>query len=141
MSRLQIYIGPIISGALFSLGLMISGMSSWQKVIGFLYVADGTWDPSLALVMASGTLVMFIAYYFQKKMNRPLCAELFDLPTAKQLDRYLIVGAILFGIGWGGLGICPGPSIVSLSAFDLQYLMVFLGLGCGLYIGEKLKSK
>ena len=101
-------------GVLFALGLGVSGMLQPSKVVGFLDVA-GAWDPSLILVMVGAIAVNTGAYYLiVRKREAPLFNARFLIPTRKDIDAPLVVGAILFGIGWGLGGYCPGPGIVSL---------------------------
>lgn len=102
-----------LAGLLFGLGLLISGMANPTKVQNFLDLA-GTFDPSLIFVMAGAVVVTFIGYRLVLRRKRPLLAERFYLPAASIIDGRLILGAALFGIGWGLSGFCPGPAIVSL---------------------------
>lgn len=104
----------LISGLLFGLGLVIGGMADPAKVQNFLDLF-GTFDPSLAFVMAGALVVTFFGYRFAFRRSAPLCDERFHLPTATALDARLIIGPALFGIGWGLSGFCPGPAITSLS--------------------------
>ena len=103
----------LFSGALFGLGLAVSGMANPQKVIGFLDVA-GDWDPTLAFVMGGALLVTVPAFRFIFGHRRPILAEDFELPTAKEVDTRLVGGSALFGVGWGLSGFCPGPAVVAL---------------------------
>lgn len=100
------------SGLLFALGLGIGGMTKPSKVIGFLDVA-GDWDPSLAFVMGAALVVYGVTARVVLRRDRPLFDAKFFLPTRKQIDAPLVVGAMLFGVGWGLSGYCPGPAIVS----------------------------
>jgi uncharacterized membrane protein YedE/YeeE len=104
-------------GLLFGLGLAVSAMINPAKVIGFLDLA-GSWDPSLALVMAGGLAVTIPAFRLVLKRDRPLLEARFFLPTRKDFDRRLIGGAILFGVGWGLAGLCPGPALTALVTLD-----------------------
>ncbi len=99
-------------------------MSNPYKVLNFLDVT-GSWDPSLALVMASALLITIPGYLLILKMQRPIHIESFDLPTTKQIDLTLIIGAICFGIGWGIAGYCPGPGLAAL-AFNWKEAFPFL---------------
>jgi hypothetical protein len=102
-----------IAGLLFGLGLLISGMADPAKVQNFLDVF-GTWDPSLAFVMAGAVAVTFVGYRAAFRQPAPLLTERFHLPTAAAIDRRVVWGAAVFGIGWGLTGFCPGPAIVSI---------------------------
>ena len=103
----------LFSGALFGLGLAISGMANPAKVTGFLDVT-GDWDPTLAFVMGGALLVAFPAFRWTFARSRPVLAEEFDLPKNQAVDARLLGGSALFGIGWGLSGFCPGPSVVAL---------------------------
>ncbi len=104
----------LFAGALFGLGLAISGMVDPQKVIGFLDVA-GDWDPTLAFVMGGALLVTIPAFRLIFKRPRPVLADEFELPTKKGLDTRLLGGSALFGVGWGLSGFCPGPAVTALA--------------------------
>ena len=105
---------PLASGFLFGVGLTVSGMTDPQRVRGFLDLfAD--WDPTLAFVMGGAVLVMMIAWGFQRRMAKPLFGHAFSLPGRTDLDPRLIIGAAVFGTGWGIAGLCPGPGLASLA--------------------------
>ncbi len=117
-----------VSGGLFGLGLYVSQMVDPLKVLRFLdigAIASGGWDPSLAFVIAPAILVTFIANRFARGLRAPLFNGHFHLPDLKDVDTPLILGAALFGIGWGMSGICPGPAI-TLIAFVPENLLIFL---------------
>lgn len=103
----------LVSGLIFGVGLVLSGMTQPSKVINFLNVA-GEWDPSLAFVMVGAIAVHMLAYVWVKRLPNPLLSASWHLPTQTTVDAPLLVGAILFGAGWGLGGYCPGPAIVSL---------------------------
>jgi uncharacterized protein len=115
----------LVAGVLFGLGLAVSQMVNPAKVLAFLDIA-GAWDPSLAVVMAGALLVTLPAYRLAQGRPRPVLAERFAWPTARDIDRRLIAGAVLFGVGWGLVGFCPGPAIASF-AFGLPKSFVFAG--------------
>ena len=102
-----------LAGLIFGLGLLISGMANPAKVQNFLDLA-GTFDPSLIFVMVGAIVVTFLGYRLVFQRPRPILAERFSLPTAKDIDARVIIGAGLFGIGWGLSGFCPGPAVTSL---------------------------
>jgi uncharacterized membrane protein YedE/YeeE len=102
-----------IAGLLFGVGLLISGLADPAKVLNFLDVL-GTWDPSLAFVMAGAIAVTFVGYRAAFRRPAPLLEQRFHLPTATAIDRRVVSGAAIFGIGWGLTGFCPGPAIVSI---------------------------
>lgn len=102
-----------IAGLIFGIGLVISGMANPAKVKNFLDLA-GTWDPSLAFVMGAAVLVTFVGYRVAFRRGAPLLADRFNVPTKSDIDMRLLIGAGLFGIGWGLGGYCPGPALVAL---------------------------
>jgi uncharacterized protein len=115
----------LLSGLLFAAGLVLSGMTQPAKVIGFLDIsglsqgvswtaAAGFWDPSLAFVMGGALMVTLVAFAVTPKCGKPWAAERFDLPTRLDVDLRLVMGAVLFGVGWGLAGYCPGPVLASL---------------------------
>jgi uncharacterized membrane protein YedE/YeeE len=102
-----------LAGLVFGLGLIVSGMANPAKVIGFLDLA-GSWDPSLAFVMAGAIAVGCVAFAIARRRGVSLLGAEMKLPTARHIDRRLVGGSVLFGIGWGIAGICPGPGLVAL---------------------------
>ncbi len=104
-----------VAGLIFGVGLIVAGMADPSKVLGFLDLA-GNWNPSLAFVMAGAILVGFVAFSFAKRRNRSFLGLPIQLPTSGKLDRRLIFGSAVFGIGWGLSGICPGPALVLVGA-------------------------
>ena len=103
------------AGLLFGIGLIVSGMSDPGKVIGFLDVA-GSWDPSLALVMAGAILVGFFAFMFARRRTQAFLGGAMHLPQNQDIDNRLVGGSLVFGIGWGLAGFCPGPALVSFAS-------------------------
>ena len=103
----------VLAGLLFGLGLLISGMADPAKVQNFLDVF-GTWDPSLAFVMAGAVATALVGYRFALGRPAPLLSPQFALPASEKIDRRLMLGAGLFGVGWGLTGFCPGPAVVSI---------------------------
>ena len=123
-----------VSGMVFGLGLVVSQMANPAKVLNFLDIF-GSWDPSLALVMAGAIPVAAVGFALAGKMGRPLAAPAFRLPHQMRLDAGLLLGAALFGIGWGAVGYCPGPAIVSLGMGQpaaVPFVLAMLA-GMGLY--------
>ena len=114
----------LFAGILFGLGLSISQMVNPAKVLAFLDLA-GAWDPSLAVVMVGALLVTFPAYALARRHPRPVLAERFAWPTARDVDRRLVTGAVLFGVGWGLVGYCPGPAVASF-AFGVPESFLFV---------------
>jgi uncharacterized protein len=122
-----------VSGTVFALGLGISGMTRPIKVIDFLDFF-GAWDASLGLVMVSAIAVYFVAYRWSGKMSSPLLAPSFSLPKRSDLDAKLILGAAIFGAGWGLGGFCPGPALTSLASGALPVFIFVLAMGIGMYL-------
>jgi uncharacterized protein len=117
------------SGLVFGLGLILSGMTDPGKVIGFLDVA-GSWDPSLALVMGGAILVGLFAFRLAGKRARAFLGGAMHLPQRRDIDNRLVGGSLLFGIGWGLAGFCPGPALVSFaSGVDQAAIFVAAMLG------------
>ncbi len=121
----------LIAGLLFGIGLALSQMIDPAKVLAFLDIA-GAWDPSLALVMLGALIVAAPAYALARKARGPLYGESFSLPTRRDIDRSLVLGALLFGAGWGLAGYCPGPAIASLSFGLWQPLLFVLAMIIGM---------
>lgn len=113
----------LLVGVIFGAGLALSGMVDPDRVLGFLDFS-GAWDPTLALVLTAALLPSAAAYALVRRMSRPLMAEEFCIPQNRQLESRLIGGATLFGIGWGLVGLCPGPAIAGL-AFGLWQSWLF----------------
>lgn len=117
-----------LAGLLLGLGLVVSGMSDPAKVLNFLDLAaipSGGWDPSLAFVMAGAIALAFLGFRAVLRRPRPLFDSVFHLPGATGIDRRILVGPAIFGIGWGLAGFCPGPALTSL-AFGMTKVYVFV---------------
>ena len=129
----------LIAGLIFGLGLVIGGMTDPAKVQNFLDVA-GTFDPSLAFVMAGAVAVTFIGYRLVLRERSPLFAERLHLPTAKDLDARIVIGPALFGIGWGLSGFCPGPAVTSLPLLAKGTLIfvpaMLVGIGLARFVTQ-----
>jgi uncharacterized membrane protein YedE/YeeE len=107
-------ISEFVVGLMFGVGLMASGMTDPGKVIGFLDLF-GAWDPSLALVMGGAVVVGFFAFALAKKRTTTFLGGALRFPTSTQMDKPLVIGSLLFGVGWGLGGFCPGPALVSMA--------------------------
>jgi uncharacterized membrane protein YedE/YeeE len=125
------------SGLIFGLGLVISGMVDPQRVLGFLDIA-GTWDPTLAFVMGGALAVTFVGYRWVMKRQAPLAAERFTLPERTDIDPRLIVGAALFGAGWGLGGYCPGPALTALTVGGWPTLVFVLSMFAGMLLARRV---
>jgi uncharacterized protein len=128
-----------LSGLLFGLGLVISGMANPAKVLNFLDLA-GTWDPSLAFVLAGATLTTFIGYRLAWRLPKPVLESRFELPSSTAIDRPLVAGAALFGIGWGIGGYCPGPALTALPLLAPGTLVFVSAMLVGLWFGSHAKN-
>jgi uncharacterized membrane protein YedE/YeeE len=124
-------------GCVFSAGLVVSGMTQPLKVIGFLDIF-GSWDPSLAFVMGTAVITTLVGYRIVFLSAKPLCEEGFKLPTLQHIDMRLIIGAVLFGIGWGISGLCPGPALASLVAGSIGIYVFVIAMFLGFFIVPKL---
>lgn len=128
-----------ISGALFSVGLIISGMHDPAVVLGFLD-PFGDWNPALAFVMAGAVFVTLIGYRVVLKRPSPFFSEGFSVPTRTDIDIKLIAGAVMFGVGWGLVGLCPGPALVSIASDVGATLPFFLAMLAGMALPKWLTS-
>lgn len=127
-------ISAALAGLIFGIGLIVAGMANPAKVLAFLDIT-GRWDPSLALVMAGAIAVALPAFSWARRRDRSLLGEAMQLPTARRADRRLLIGSLIFGMGWGLAGICPGPALVlagSGLADGLLFLLAMLA-GMALY--------
>jgi len=128
------YLTVFLSGLLFALGLGISGMTLPQKVLAFLDFAGPHWDPSLVVVMVASAGTYFLFHRLVLARPQPIFETKFYLPTSQDIDRRLVVGAALFGIGWGLVGLCPGPAITSLVSGSGDALVFFVSMITGMYV-------
>lgn len=126
------------AGLLFGMGLLLSGMADPAKVIGFLDLA-GHWDPSLALVMGGAIAVAVLPFTWARRQSRSLLGAPMQLPHKRELDRRLIGGSLLFGIGWGIAGICPGPAVALLLTGYWQILLFVLAMSSGMWLFSALE--
>ncbi len=133
-------LSALLSGLVFGLGLMVSGMANPAKVLGFLDLA-GAWDPSLGLVMAGAILVGFFAFLVAKKRTRSYLGAEMKLPTASAIDKRLLTGSVLFGAGWGLAGFCPGPGLVALGMGEPKALVFVAAMLVGMVIFTWLEKK
>src|SRR5882762_3440136 len=128
------------AGFVFGLGLLVSGMANPAKVLGFLDLA-GAWDPSLALVMAGAVAVAAGAFALMKKRTRTLLGTPVLLPTPRRIDRRLILGSLVFGVGWGLAGICPGPALVLAGTGSAKGLVFLVAMIAGNGIFEFFEKR
>jgi len=133
-------ISEFVIGLIFGMGLIISGMTDPGKVLGFLDVT-GLWDPSLALVMGGAVLVGLLAFTIARRRTTTLLGRPMQLPTARHIDRRLVLGSLAFGAGWGIAGFCPGPAIVSLGAGQAKAFVFVLAMLVGMGAFEWLERR
>lgn len=130
----------LVAGMLFGAGLVVGGMTDPAKVIGFLDLA-GRWDPSLAFVMGSALCITLPVFQFViKGRSRPLLETRFFLPTKTDLDPQLIGGSVLFGVGWGIAGLCPGPAVASLVSGSPQILAFVVAMIAGMWLRDQVAT-
>ncbi|WP_374357390.1 DUF6691 family protein [Chitinimonas sp.] len=125
-------------GTLFGVGLLLSGMVNPAKVLGFLDVA-GSWDPSLALVMAGAIGVGLLPAWLAKRRQRSLLGLPMQLPKVGSIDRRLILGSLLFGAGWGLAGICPGPALLGAALGRGDFLIFVATMLLGMAVFERVE--
>jgi uncharacterized protein len=127
-------VSPLLVGLLFGVGLCLSGMTDPRKVLAFLDLG-GAWDPSLAFVIAGAVAVAFVGFRVAAPRAASLTSEPFHLPTAKAIDARLVGGALIFGVGWGLVGLCPGPAIADIGYLDGRAVLFVacMILGMSLY--------
>lgn len=133
-------LSALAAGILFGLGLVVSQMTNPEKVIGFLDLF-GQWDPSLAFVMAGALIVTTIGYRLTTKKPRPLFDNTFQIPSNQQIDKRLALGSVLFGAGWGLVGLCPGPAVAALAIGGLPVIVFFIAMGAGMVLFELYNTR
>jgi uncharacterized membrane protein YedE/YeeE len=124
-------VASFVCGLLFGVGLLLSGMTQPAKVLGFLDVF-GVWDPTLAFVMAAALVVSFVGFRVARQRAKPVLAPEHLWPTRTDIDPPLLIGSALFGVGWGLVGLCPGPALVNLATLMPQVVAFVLAMAAGL---------
>jgi uncharacterized protein len=132
-------VSPFLAGLLFGLGLCLSGMTDPGKVLGFLDLA-GSWDPSLALVMVGAIAVAFVAFRIAARRATSFSGHAFQLPTSNAIDARIVGGSVLFGVGWGLAGLCPGPAIVNLGYLNQSAALFVLAMAAGMTLHAALTT-
>lgn len=120
----------LVSGVIFGVGLVISGMTNPEKVIGFLSITNN-WDASLMFVMGGAILVAGPFFFLLKNKETSALGNQIDLPKNQKIDNKIIVGSALFGIGWGLVGLCPGPAIAAVATFDPIAIVFLISMAVG----------
>jgi len=142
MRELKENLSAGMAGLIFGVGLVVSGMTQPHKVIGFLDFF-GNWDPSLIFVMGGAVTLHLITYHLVRRRPTPILASKWQVPTKTEITKALIIGAILFGAGWGIGGFCPGPAITSLASFNPSVILfvgsMLLGMLLFKWVDKKLK--
>ena len=136
----MIALAAFLAGLVFGLGLLLSGMADPAKVLGFLDLG-GAWDPSLALVMAGAIAVGLLGFTLARRRKRSVLGEPMQLPSHRQIDRRLLLGAATFGIGWGLAGICPGPGLVLVALGQAKGAIFMLAMLAGMKLFELLEAR
>ena len=130
----------LLSGLMFGLGLILAGMANPAKVLAFLDLG-GLWDPSLGLVMGGAIAVGLIAYRIAGKRSTSFLGLPLNIPTSRIIDKPLVIGSLVFGIGWGLAGICPAPAFVLLGAGSLKGIVFLIAMLIGMGIFELLERR
>jgi uncharacterized protein len=135
-----LWLVSLFTGALFAVGLAVSGMTQPAKVVGFLDVF-GDWDPTLGFVMLGAVAVNFVATRWILRRPAPILDQQFRLPTASRIDPRLLLGGALFGVGWGLAGYCPGPAITAAAAGHSTTLVFAAAMLVGMAVHDTLRAK
>jgi uncharacterized membrane protein YedE/YeeE len=131
-------------GLLFGFGLIISGMSNPAKVLNFLDLGGipaGTWDASLACVMAGAVVVTFIGFRYVLQLAHPLFADRFHVPTRSDIDRKIVAGPAVFGVGWGLAGFCPGPALTAVGFGSTSAFIFVVAMGTGMVVARAIAQR
>ncbi len=148
---IQRSIWALLSGVVFAIGLVVGGMTQPAKVLAFLDLGGlargisstaekGFWDPSLAFVMGGALMVTLVAFWLTPKRAKPLADEQFHLPTRSDIDLPLLLGAALFGIGWGLAGYCPGPAAASLLSGSTDVMIFVIAMAAGMWLAKRFTA-
>ena len=133
-------VASFLCGLVFGAGLLISGMTDTQKVLGFLDVL-GRWDPTLAFVMAGALAVSALGYALARRVGKPVLAPRHLWPEARAINRPLLGGAALFGVGWGLVGLCPGPAIENLAGLSPRVALFVLAMIAGIVAYDRWQTR
>ena len=130
----------LLAGLVFGLGLIVSGMANPAKVLGFLDLA-GPWDPSLAFVMVGAIAVGAGAFWMAERRTRSFIGAEMKLPSAHHIDRRLVLGSLMFGVGWGVAGFCPGPALVALGMSQVKAAVFVAAMLAGMAVFDLLERR
>jgi uncharacterized membrane protein YedE/YeeE len=136
----MIALASFVCGLIFGFGLLISGMTQPEKVLGFLDIF-GRWDPTLVFVMAAALAIANVGFALARKRQSPMLATQYQWPTRNDIDRPLVVGSVLFGIGWGLVGLCPGPALVNLATLMPPVIVFVLAMIAGMVIKDMCERR
>ena len=139
-SSVPVIASAFITGLIFAIGLGISGMTDTTKVLGFLTL-DSEWNPALMLVMGGAIAVHAVVYQVVTRQTSPLFTDTFHIPTRTDIDTRLLVGALLFGLGWGMGGICPGPGFVSVFSGAIEVLVFLFAMAVGAFAWQQIQRR
>jgi uncharacterized protein len=134
------HVASLLCGLMFGFGLLISGMTQPNRVLGFLDIF-GRWDPTLAFVMASALLTSGIGFALLRRRQRPLLSPRLFWPAKTEIDRPLVVGSILFGTGWGLAGLCPGPALENLASLSLRVNVFVVAMIVGAMLKDFIQAR
>ncbi len=126
-------------GLVFGLGLYLSGMTQPSKVQGFLDIA-GRWDPSLSFVMGGALAIGFLAFFVVKRRSRTFLGDELQLPPIGKIDKPLVVGSLIFGVGWGLAGVCPGPALFNVGLFDFASVVFIVSMTIGMALERACRN-
>lgn len=131
----------LLAGALFGFGLSLSGMIDPARVLGFLDIVSGHWDPSLMLVLIGAVVVTMPGVLLQRRLDRPVLDTCFHMPERTRIDTRLIGGAAIFGIGWGLGGFCPGPAVTALASGLPAVFLFVVAMIAGMLVHDRLLAR
>ena len=131
---------PLLCGLFFGMGLAMSGMTDTQVVLGFLDIT-GNWNPALMLVMGGALGVTIPGFWLIQKRSRPVFTESFHLPASRKIEAKPLVGSLIFGIGWGLYGYCPGPALASLTTLNWQPLLFVVAMSVGVFLEKRVTGR
>lgn len=130
-----------LAGLIFGFGLSLSGMIDPARVVGFLDLASGQWDPSLIFVLGGAVAVAIPGVLLQRRLSRPVLDDRFHLPQNASIDRRLVVGSAIFGAGWGLAGFCPGPAVAGLSMGLVSIMLFVVAMAAGMIAHARLGGR